>query len=48
MDGGVACCAEIDLECFGCNMALYDDGIVSFLLSQREFNISSINANLAM
>ena len=26
----MACCASIDLECFGCNLALLDDGIVSF------------------
>ena len=39
MDGGVACCASIDLECFGCNLALLDDGIVSnnleFFLTYR-------------
>ena len=48
MDGGVACCAEIDLECFGCNMALYDDGIVSILVSPRLSFNSPNYENLAM
>ena len=40
----MACCAEIDLECFGCNMALYDNGIVSTITYAKLYFIGVILA----